>query len=320
MTPEYIRRNFIVLALALAGLFLLQFLLPDYYVMTATRMMVLAVFAVGYNMLLGYVGLLSLGHAIFFAAGLYGAGLAAVHLGLAVPFAFLVGVVGAFILAFLIGWVALPTIRVSFMIVTLMFSQVGFLTTLYFAKYTGGQDGLPLPSSARRFAIGDWTVDLASETVRYNIAFGLLLLALAVSFAVLTSRKGQIFAAIRENEGRTEMLGFNVFAAKLEAFLYSGTIAGAAGAAYGLLFGYIGSTFASIQYSIEVLLFTLLGGAGTLLGPLIGVVLMMTMIDRLSELTTAYLLVIGIVLIALVLWFPKGILGTIRERWLPWLM
>ena len=109
-------------------------------------------------------------------------------------------------------------------------------------------------------------------------------------------------------------------AAKLEAFLYSGGIAGAAGAAYGLLFGYMGSTFASIQYSIEVLLFTLLGGAGTLLGPLIGVVLMMTLIDQLSEITSAYLLVIGVVLIALVLWFPKGILGSIRERWLPWLM
>jgi branched-chain amino acid transport system permease protein len=320
MTGQMVRRNLILLVGVLAALFLLQFVLPEYYVLTVTRMMVLAVFAVGYNMLLGYVGLLSLGHAIFFAAGLYGAGLATYHLGVSVPLAFLAGIAAALVLAFAIGWVALPTIRVSFMIVTLMFSQVGFLTTLYFAEYTGGQDGLSLPSSARHFSIGAWKVDLVNETVRYNIAYGLLLLSLAISFAVLVSRKGRIFAAIRENEGRTEMLGFNVFSSKLEAFLYSGAISGAAGAAYGLLFGYIGSTFASIQYSIEVLLFTLLGGAGTLLGPLIGVVLMMTMIDRISEITSAYLLVVGVVLIVLVLWFPRGILGTIRERWLPWLL
>ena len=320
MSASMVRRNLVLLVVVLLGLFLLQFVLPEYYVLTATRMMVLAVFAVGYNMLLGYVGLLSLGHAIFFAAGLYGAGLASYHLGISVPLAFLGGTAAALILALAIGFVALPTIRVSFMIVTLMFSQVGFLTTLYFAQYTGGQDGLSLPRAARSFDIAGWTVDLTSGPVRFNLAFGLLVVALVISFVVLVSRRGRIFAAIRENEGRTEMLGFNVFAAKLEAFLYSGAIAGAAGAAYGLLFGYIGSTFASIQYSIEVLLFTLLGGAGTLLGPLIGVVLMMTMIDQLSELTSAYLLVVGVVLIALVLWFPKGILGSIRERWLPWLM
>lgn len=320
MSPAIIRRNLILLVTVLAVLFLLQFVLPEYYVLTATRMMVLAVFAVGYNMLLGYVGLLSLGHAMFFAAGLYGAGLASYHLGLSVPLAFLGGVLAAFILALAIGFVSLRAIRVSFMIVTLMFSQVGFLMTLYFAETTGGQDGLSLPHAARSFDIGGWSFDLANEVVRFNLAFGLLLIVLAISFFVLTSSRGRIFAAIRENEGRTEMLGFNTFTAKLEAFLYSGAMAGAAGAAYGLLFGYIGSTFASIQYSIEVLLFTLLGGAGTLLGPLLGVALMMTMIDRLSELTTAYLLVVGVVLIALVLWFPKGILGTIRERWLPWLM
>lgn len=320
MTAVHMRRNLILLGVVLALIFALQFVVPQYYVLTITRMMVLAVFAIGYNMLLGYVGLLSLGHAIFFAAGLYGAGLATYHLGISVPLAFLVGIVAALGLAFIIGWVALPTMRISFMIVTLMFSQVGFLTTLYFATYTGGQDGLSLPQAARHFNLFGVDLSLANEFVRFNIAFCLMLVALAICFAVLVSRRGRVFTAIRENEGRTEMLGFDTFAAKLEAFLYSGGIAGAAGAAYGLLFGYMGSTFASIQYSIEVLLFTLLGGAGTLLGPLIGVALMMTLIDQLSGLTSAYLLVVGVVLIALVLWFPKGILGTIRERWARWLM
>eukprot|EP01032_Pedospumella_encystans_P037877 gene37877-42902_t len=118
---------------------------------------------------------------------------------------------------------------------------------------------------------------------------------------------------VPRQECRTEYVQVQQPAQRSAGGSIVGGIAGAAGAAYGLLFGYMGSTFASVQYSIEVLLFTLLGGAGTLLGPLLGVGLMMTLIDRLSELTSAYLLVIGVVLIALVLWFPKGILGSIRE-------
>jgi branched-chain amino acid transport system permease protein len=303
----------------LAVLFALQFLVSDYHVLTLTRIMVLAVFAVGYNVLLGYVGLLSLGHAMFFAAGIYGAGLTAYHLGWSVPAAFLAGVLAASVLALVIGLVSLRTIRVSFMIVTMMFAQVGFLLTLYFAAYTGGDQGLSLPSSARSFRLAGMRIDLADPIVRYNLAFGLLAIALAIVFIVTRSAAGRVFIAIRENEGRTEMLGFNIFTAKLKAFVLSGMIAGAAGSAYALLFGYVGSTFASIQYSIEALLFTLLGGAGTLFGPLLGAVFMISLIDRLSELTSAYFLLVGLVLIGLILWFPKGILGTVRERWLPWL-
>jgi len=125
--------------------------------------------------------------------------------------------------------------------------------------------------------------------------------------------------AIRENEARTQMLGYNTFAIKLKALTISGTLSAASGAAYALLFAYVGSTFATIQYSIDALLFTLLGGAGTVLGPIVGTFMMFFMIDIASEYTAAYLLVTGIVLIILVLYFPKGILGAIKERWIKWL-
>lgn len=315
-----VARNAALLITVVLGLFLLQFVLPDYYVLTATRMMVLAVFAIGFNALFGYIGLMSLGHAMFFAAGLYGAGLTSYHLGWSVPVAFLAGIAAASLLALAIGAIVLRTLRVSFMIVTLMFAQVGYLMTLYFAGVTNGQDGLSLPAAARSVAFGGMVLNLADAQTRYNLALALAAVALLVMFLYLRGARGRLAAAIRENEGRTEMLGFNTFAAKLEMFVISGAISGAAGAAYALLFGYIGSTFASFQYSIEALLFTLLGGAGTLLGPLLGVVVMVTMIDRLSELTSAYLLVIGVALIVLIVWFPKGILGTVRERWLPWLL
>ncbi|SON57848.1 LIV-I protein H [Hartmannibacter diazotrophicus] len=312
-------RNLLLLVLVVASLAGLPFIASDYLVLSMTRIMVLAVFACGYNLLLGYTGLLSLGHAMFFAAGIYGAGLPAYHLGLCVPLAFVCGVLVASALALMTGLVVLRTARISFMIVTMMFGQAAFLATLQFASLTGGDQGLPLPKSARGFDLGGHVFDLTDGMTRYGLALGLLALALGLTVIILRSPMGRVLIAIRENEARTRMLGFDVERAKLKAFVLSGTIAGMAGAAYALLFGYVGSTFASVQYSIEVLLFTLLGGAGTLLGPLVGTALMTFLIDRLSEWTTAYLLVVGLALIGLTLFFREGLLGSLRSRWLPWL-
>jgi branched-chain amino acid transport system permease protein len=146
-----------------------------------------------------------------------------------------------------------------------------------------------------------------------------LALALLVVYSLVRRPGGRVLVAIRENEDRTLMLGYNSFANKLWAFVISGTISGTAGVVFALLFGYVGSSFASIQYSIDALLYTLLGGAGTVLGPVLGAALMIVLIDKLSEFTVAYLLFVGVALIALTLWFPRGILGTIRERWAPWI-
>ena len=115
------------------------------------------------------------------------------------------------------------------------------------------------------------------------------------------------------------MLGYDVFRAKLAAVVLSGLFCAAAGGAYALLFGYVGAGFASIQYSILPLLWVLAGGAATTLGPLAGTLFMFYLIDYTSGVTSAYLLLVGVALILLILFFPKGILGTVRARWLPWL-
>ena len=115
------------------------------------------------------------------------------------------------------------------------------------------------------------------------------------------------------------MLGYNPCRLKLTALVISGRYAGIAGAAYGMLFGYVGATFATIQYSILPMLYVLLGGAGTVIGPFLGALLMFYLIDITSGYTTAYLFVVGAALVVLVLFAPKGILGTIRERGLKWL-
>lgn len=303
----------------IALLFGLQFVLPAYHHTSLARILVMAAYAVGYNLLLGYTGLLSLGHAMFFAAGLYGAGLTVHHLGFGVVTGFLAGTGAGFLLALAVGLIALRTSGVAFMIVTMMFAQAAFLTALYFNEWTRGDEGFVLQPETRILSLGDQALSLSHPDLRYNLALVLFSLCLIASLALVRSAAGRTLVAVRENEARTVMLGYNTFLYKLTALTLSGTMSGAAGAAYALLFAYVGATFAAIPYSIFPLLWVLVGGVGTTLGPLVGTVLMFYLVDVSSGYTTAYMIVVGAALVLLVLWSPKGLLGTVRQRWLPWL-
>ena len=300
----------------IALLFALQFVLPPYHQGNLARIMVLATFATGYNILFGYTGLLSLGHAIFFSAGMYGAGMSMRFWDFPALAAFPTGILAAAALAAVIGALALRTTGVAFMIVTLMFAQAGYLTILYFNEYTRGDEGFVIPQADR--AIG--MIDLSDDATRFIAAWAIFSIGLLIALAIVRSKAGRVLVAIRENEERTRMLGFNPFPYKWGAVVVSGAFAGAAGAGYALLFGSVGASFASIQYSIEPLLFVLLGGTGVVLGPLVGSALMFYLIDYAREFTTAYLIVVGIALVLLILFARKGVLGSLRRRtdgWLP---
>ena len=293
----------------------LHFILPAYHHVSMARIMVLAVYALGFNLLFGYTGLLSLGHALFFAAGLYGAGLSMQFFQWTAGPGFVFGLFCAIAVATLIGMLALRTVGVSFMIVTMMFAQVGYLLILYYNEYTRGDEGFVILRELR--VLGP--LDLSAEDTRYLVALALLAAAILIKLALVRSPTGRILIAIRENEERTRMLGYDPFRYKLMAMVISGAFAGAAGAAYGILFGYVGASFASIQYSILPLLYVLMGGAGVVLGPLLGTIAMFYLIDIASGMTSAYLFFVGLALVLLILVAPKGLLGTVRERWVPWL-
>ncbi len=299
----------------LAALLVAQFTLPPYHANNLARIMVLAVFAMGYNISFGYTGLLSLGHALFFAAGMYGAGLAVWQLEWTLFPALAMGLVAGGIVAGAVGLLALRTAGVSFMIVTLMFAQAGYLIILYFGYYTGGDEGFVVEAIGRQ-AFG---YDLAHDGPRAVAAFVLFGMALLAKLALVRSPFGRVMVAMRENEERSRMLGYNPFRVKLLVMVISGLYAGAAGAAYGVLFGYVGANFAGVQYSILPMLYVLLGGAGVVLGPLLGAAAMFYLIDIASSVTSAHLLVVGVALVLLVLFAPRGLLGMVRERWLPWL-
>ena len=296
-------------------LFLLQFLLPEYHTGNLARVMVTACFAMGYNLLYGYAGLLSLGHAMLFAAGMYGFALPVYHLNAGVAGGLLAGTVCGIILSAVIALLALRTRGVSFMIVTLMFSQAFYLAVLYFGDFTRGDEGFVIQATARTLM----GVDLTASSGRYFASLSLFAVCLFLTMFIVHSRFGKTLIAIRENEERTMMLGYNVFLFRFLAFVASGAISALSGACYGLLFGYAGATFASVQYSILPLLWVLLGGAGTLLGPFAGTLFMFYLIDIASGLTTAYLLLIGAALVLLTLYAPRGIFGEIRRRFWPWL-
>lgn len=303
--------HLLIIAL-LAGL---QFVLPAYHHGQVARIMVLAVYAMGYNILFGYAGLLSLGHAMFFAAGMYGMGLAAQHLEMMMLPAFLAGIAAAGTLAVIVGLLALRTVGVAFMIVTLMFAQAGYLTILYFGEWTRGDEGFVLVQTAREFM----GISFSEANPRYWAAFAVFSIALLIKLWLVRSRVGRVIVAIRENEERARMLGYNTWRHKFIAVILSGIFSGTAGATYGILFGYVGASFAAVPYSIFPLLWVLLGGAGTVLGPLAGTALMVYLIDYASGLTDAYMLIVGVTLIFITLFVPGGIFGFIRKRIASWI-
>jgi branched-chain amino acid transport system permease protein len=301
--------------LALLGV--LQLVVPPFHHGMLARIMVLAAYAIGYNLLLGYAGLMSLGHATFFAAGMYGAGLTIQHWGFGVLAGFLVGVLASLVAAFVVGVVTIRTVGPAFLIVTMMLAQAFYLATLYFNEVTLGEQGFAL--AGLHVTLGAWRLELARPAVKYNVALAVLAVALLGSLALVRSPLGRVLIALRENEERTQLLGYNTYRLRLVAVLASGLTSGLAGVTYTLLFGYVGSTFAGVLYSIYPLLWTLLGGAGTTLGPLVGTLLMTYAVDVASGLTDAYLIVVGAVLVAAVLWAPAGLVGGIRARWVRWL-
>ncbi len=313
-------RPALVLHLAIILLLVgLQFVLPPFHHGMVARIMVLATYAIGYNILLGYAGLMSLGHAMLFATGMYATGLTVFYLGFGAGTAVLTGIVASVVHSTVIGLVTLRTSGVAFLIVTMMFAQVFYLSSLYFNRITGGDQGFILTGHLQPLHLGGLQLAFSNPAVKYNVALALFAICLLLSLWLIRSPAGRVLIAVRDNEDRTRMLGYNTFQYKLLALVVSGGISGAAGSVYTLLFSYVGATFASVLYSIYPLLWTLVGGVGTTIGPLVGTLVMTYLVDIASGTTSSYLLVVGVALVVLITWLPAGVMGGVRARWWKWL-
>ena len=311
-----VRKSLLFHGALVAVLLVLSFLLPEYHRGNVARIMVLAAYAMSYNILFGYTGLMSLGHAMFFASGMYGLGLSMMYFGWPAGAALLAAAAAGGAVSLATGLLTLRIKGVGFMIVTLMLAEASYLAILHFGAWTYGDDGFIIPQEAQAL----FGIPLSGGMSRYMTALAVF------SFCILVTLWGvhrgfiKVLIAIRENEERTEMLGYDVPRYKLAALVLSGVMAAGAGAFYALLFGYVGASFASVQYSIFALLWVLLGGAGIIIGPFIGVLVMFYLTDLSGALTTAHLLASGVFLIFLALFARQGLVGEIKRRFLPWLI
>src|SRR3989475_7704050 len=206
------------------------------------------------SLLLGYAGLMSLGHAMFFAAGMYGTGLTVYYLGFGALPAILIGLLVSIAVALVIGWITLRTTGVSFLIVTMMFAQAFFLATLYFNRITGGDQGLVLTGRLPLLHLGPLMFSLAQPGVKYNVALLVFTACVLLGLWLVRPPTGRGLVPNRENEERARLIGYNTFHYKWLALTISGAVSGLAGSTYTLLFSYLGSSFASILYSIFPLL------------------------------------------------------------------
>lgn len=288
----------------------LPFVMP--YTSLATQILVYGLFALGFNLLYGYAGLLSFGHAAYWGLGAYGAGITLAKLGWTSLWAALaVGVVAAGVGGALVGFFALRRRGIYFAMLTLAFAQLFYFIAFHLADLTGGDDGLRGIPQLPLGVLG-WSIPLDTPLAFHYFALAWAALAVAGLQRVLKSPFGAVLAAIRENRDRASACGYNVNRARLLSFVFSALITGLAGALDCLRLNVVPVEALFWSTSGQVVIMTLLGGAGTFFGPFVGAATFLVLADRLSlVMAESWPIVIGSVFVTFVLFLPKGIWGTL---------
>jgi branched-chain amino acid transport system permease protein len=268
-----------------------------------------ALFACAFNLLIGYVGLLSFGHALFFGWASYVAAYAAKSWGLQPELAILVGTATAAALGLVAGVVAIRRQGIYFAMITLALAQMMYLVALR-VKFTGGEDGIQAVPRGRLFGV----FDLGVEMNMYVFVLVVTLGAMFLIYRIIDSPFGEVLRAIRENEQRTISLGYNTDRYKLVAFVLSATLAGLAGATKALVFQLASLTDVHWTMSGEVVLMTLVGGLGTVFGPIVGAFLIIAMENYLAPFGQWVLVIQGAIFVVCVLVFRRGIVGELANR------
>ena len=295
----------IFLALLAAGLAGPFFLYPVFLM----KVMCFALFASAFNLLLGYTGLLSFGHAAYFGGASYVAAHAAKVWGVAPEIAILAGTLAAAILGLAIGALAIRRQGIYFAMVTLAFAQMVFFFALQ-APFTGGEDGIQAVPRGMLFGL----VDLRSDFTLYFVVLAITLGGILAVHRIIHSPFGQVLKAIRENEPRAISLGYRVNRYKLATFVLSATLAGLAGATKAIVFQLASLTDVHWAMSGEVVLMTLIGGVGTVFGPLLGAAVIVAMQNYLAAFGAWVTIIQGIIFIVCVLLFREGIVGFIGRK------
>jgi len=284
-----------------------------FYPVFLMKVLCFALFACAFNLLLGYVGLLSFGHAAFFGSAGYITAHAVKVLNFSPLLGLLLGVAVSSLLGLVIGWLAIRRSGIYFAMITLGFAQVIYFLSLQL-PFTGGEDGIQGVPRGTLFGL----VDLTDTMSMYYFVLVVFLCGFWLIYRTINSPFGQVLKAIRENEPRAKSLGYDTDRFKLMAFVISAALSGLAGGTKSLVFQLASLTDVSWHMSGEVVLMTLLGGMGTVLGPAVGALLVVTLNNYLAGFGSWVTIIIGAIFVACVLAFRRGIVGEILEKFRSW--
>jgi branched-chain amino acid transport system permease protein len=289
--------------------------LPEFWRRFLTEILIWGLLAMSSDLLIGYTGLVSFGHSAFFGLGMYGA--AAALLSIRPPniwLAIAYGLVSAAVVAAFVAYFSTRLRDIYFAITTLIFSQIFYVIIFTWTEVTGGENGLTF--SRPQLAVpGLFSLPFTSTSLHWFV-LGVVTLSYLALRRVTQSPFGMVLQSIRENEARTRAIGYPIERYKIVAVMLSGLFAGLAGVLYAIQNRFAAPDFVFFLVSGEVVIFNVIGGIGTLVGPILGAAFFLLLREGLSRfLTEYYLIPVGIIFIAMVIFMPQGLLGFAR-RWL----
>jgi branched-chain amino acid transport system permease protein len=303
-------RRVLLAALGLAGVGVVAPLLPSYPLTLLTQALVSAIFAMSLDLLLGYTGLPSMGHAAYFGVAAYTVAILAVEVKAGFVVCLLAALVAAAVAAALFGLLAIRATGTYFLMITLALGMVMWGLAFRWVSMTKGDNGIsgvPRPDVAL-----PW--DLSAPLPFFYFALAATALAWLGLGLLVRSPFGMSLKGIRESESRMRSLGYNVWLHKYLAFIISGVFAGVAGVLWAYYNGFVSPIDVQLVTSVEALLMVALGGSGTLVGPAIGAALIVFLKNFVSVYTKRWLLILGAVYIGVILFAPRGIVGALRGR------
>ena len=293
--------------------FLLVFPLLVPYQALAINILIFGLFAVGFNLLFGYTGLLSFGHAAFLGVGSYLTGIGMVHMGLPWGLAVLLGVLSAALVGAVMGYLAIRTRGIYFSMVTLALAQIVYYAFYKAERWTGGENGLrgiQVPS----MEVFGFRLDFLDPTTKYYVILVFVAAAMWFVSRLLASPFGAVIEAVRENEQRAAACGYDVARTKLLVFVVSAALCGLAGALRALHLSVVPIDSLHYLLSGQAVMMCLLGGMGTFFGPFVGAAVFLTLEDVVTTMTQHWMAVVGAVFMVFVLFFPAGIWGSLMKR------
>lgn len=299
-----------IAALALAAFILIGLFGGRFTIYMTSRVMILSIFAMGYNILFGRTGLLSFGHAAFFAAGAYGLGLFSLHVLPHPLLGILVGVICAGLLAAVIGFFCVRHTEIYFAMLTLAFGMMVFSLIWNMRSITGGDDGL-IGIRRAPISLGLISIPIIKPQSFYFLILALLVLTVFLIYRIWHSPFGLVLAGIRENEKRVSFAGIALKNYRLAAFVISGSFAGLAGALSALLDSSTAPFSAHWSHSAEPILVTLIGGLQTFSGPIVGSTVFIVLREVIERYTQDWMLWFGLILLLIIMGFRGGIVGML---------